>query len=487
METNQTPGRSGGRGGAHPTAAVVGAGIVGAATAYALARDGWSVTLIDGHASPGQGESRANGAQLSYSYVEPLATPDALRALPGWLLSADSPLRWRPRPEAAHLRWLAAFVAACRWSQVRRTTGALLSLSGLSRETLNRWLADQPGLGEQGLHARPGKLVVYRKAAAKAGVERQLAWQRELGCEQRLVEADECIALEPALAAGGGGPIAFGVWTASEEVIDAARLAQGLSEASGAELRFDTTVRAIERRGSAGLRLYLAGRPAGQRAGRAGSAWQPAEGTALVGQLAAGSGLTQPLAGGAIVAGPEADGAEPSGDVIEVDQLVIAAGPATEALLRPWGWAPPIEPIRGYSVTLPIIESAAAPRASVTDQGRKLVYARLGARLRVAGFAELCGPERRVDPRRIEALCQAVRETFRGACRFDDPQPWVGLRPATPSGRPLVGATRWPGVWLNAGHGALGLTLACGSAALLASVMSGQAAPIDAAPFAPER
>jgi D-amino-acid dehydrogenase len=477
MDTNQTTGRSGGRGGARPTAAVVGAGIVGAATAYALARDGWSVTLIDGHASPGQGESRANGAQLSYSYVEPLATPDALRALPGWLLSADSPLRWRPRPEAAHLRWLAAFVAACRWSQVRRTTEALLSLSGLSRETLNRWLAEQPGLGREGLHARPGKLVVYRKVAARAGVERQLAWQRELGCEQRIVEADECIALEPALAAGGGGPIAFGVWTASEEVIDAARLAQGLSEASGAELRFDTTVRAIDRRGSAGLRLHLAGQSVAQNAAQnAGNA-----------SLAGGAGLAELQAGVAGLGGPAAGRAGPPAGVIEVDQLVIAAGPATEALLRPWGWAPPIEPIRGYSVTLPIVESAAAPHASVTDQGRKLVYARLGAQLRVAGFAELCGPERRVDPQRIEALCQAVRETFPGACRFDDPSPWVGLRPATPSGRPLVGPTRWPGVWLNAGHGALGLTLACGSAALLTSMMGGQAAPMAAAPFAPER
>ena len=441
MNTTPTPGPSGGRGSARPTVAVVGAGIVGAATAYALSRAGWAVTLIDARPAPGQGESRANGAQLSYSYVEPLATPDALRALPGWLLSPDSPLRWRPRPEVAHLRWLAAFVAACRWSEVRRTTAALLSLSGLSRDTLNGWLAEQPGLSQCSLHARPGKLVVYRKAGARAAVQRQLAWQRELGCEQRLVEADECIALEPALAAGGGGPIAFGVWTPSEEVIDPARLAQSLVQASGAELCLDTTVRSIERRGAAGLRLHLAG--------------------------------------------PAADGAGPPSGAIEADHLVIAAGPATEALLRPWGWAPPIEPIRGYSITLPIVDTAAAPGASVTDQGRKLVYARLGGQLRVAGFAELCGPERRVDPRRIEALCQAVRDTFPGACRFDDPQPWVGLRPATPGGRPLVGATRWPGVWLNAGHGALGLTLACGSAALLTSMMSGQGAVIPAAPFAP--
>lgn len=469
MDMHPTPGRVGGPGSARPTAAVVGAGIVGAATAYALARAGWAVTLIDARPAAGQGESRANGAQLSYSYVEPLATPDALRALPGWLLSADSPLRWRPRPEVAHLRWLASFVAACRWSEVQRTTAALLSLSGLSRDTLNSWLGEQPGLAERSLHARPGKLVVYRKPGARGAVERQLAWQRELGCEQRLVEADECLALEPALAAGAGGPIAFGVWTPSEEVIDAALLAQGLAQASGSALRFGTTVRAIERRRGGGLRLQLSGAAA---EGLANAAAAPAGQADAPGERAAGDG-------GGVGSGSGEH------DVLDVDHLVIAAGPATEALLRPWGWAPPIEPIRGYSITLPIVQGDAAPRASVTDQGRKLVYARLGTQLRVAGFAELCGPERRVDPRRIDALCQAVRDTFPGACRFDDPQPWVGLRPATPGGRPLVGPTRWPGVWLNAGHGALGLTLACGSAALLTSMMSGQGAPIPATPFRP--
>ncbi|NRF66271.1 FAD-dependent oxidoreductase [Aquincola sp. S2] len=417
------------------TVCIVGAGIVGAATAYALAREGWQVTLVDARPAPGLGESRANGAQLSYSYVEPLATPAALRALPGWLLSDDSPLRWRPRPEAAHLRWLAAFVAACRWSEVRRTTAALLALSGLSRTTLQRWLAEQPGIAGAALHRQPGKLVLYRDAAARAAVERQLAWQRALGCTQRVVNADECRALEPALgasAAAGGGPIAFGVWTADEEVIDASLLAQALVDASGATRCFGSPALGFELRGGRVVALRLAGR------------------------------------------------------TLEADQFVLAAGPACAELLQPLGWAPAIEPIRGYSITLPVVDAAVAPRASVTDQGRKLVYARLGEQLRVAGFAELCGLDRRIDPRRIAALCDAVRETFPGACRFVDPQPWAGLRPATPGGRPLVGATRWPGLWLNAGHGALGLTLAGGSAALITDLMSGRHAAIETRPFSVE-
>ncbi|MBI3369353.1 MAG: FAD-dependent oxidoreductase [Burkholderiales bacterium] len=408
---------------------VIGAGIVGAATAYRLSREGWRVTLVDALAAPGLGESRANGAQLSYSYVEPLATPAALLALPRWLLSADSPMRWQPRWEVAHWRWLLSFVAACRWPQVRRTTAALLALSTLSRDTLHRWLHELPDLAAAAHHARPGKLVLYRDAGARGAVLRQLQWQHELGCAQRVVSADECRQLEPALAATGGGPIAFGVWTQSEEVVDPSLLAQQLARASGATLHLGVTARRFEHANGRVQALDL-----GQQR-------------------------------------------------IAADHFVLAAGPASAALLRPLGAPPPIEPIRGYSVTLPVVDARAAPRASVTDQGRKLVYARLGGTLRVAGFAELCGIDRTLDPRRGQALCDAVRATFPQACSFDDPRPWVGLRPATSSGRPWVGATRWPGLWLNAGHGSLGLTLACGSAALLADLMSGRVPAVDPSPF----
>ncbi|MFN6996512.1 MAG: FAD-dependent oxidoreductase [Aquincola tertiaricarbonis] len=412
-------------------ACVIGAGIVGAATAHALAERGWRVTLVDAHAQPGRGESLGNGAQLSYSYVEPLATPDALKNLPKWLLLPDSPLRWRPQPRFSHARWLSEFVAACQWPTVRRTSEQLLSLAAESRRTLHRWLAALPGSAEATRHTQTGKLVIYRKPEALAGVQRQIEWQRAWGCAQAIVGADEVRRLEPALAATGGGPIAFGVWTATEEVIDAARLAVLLAQASGATLRLGRPVQRLVRD-------------------------------------AAGRVVAAELAGG---------------ERIEADAIVMAAGPATVQLLKPLGARPPIEPIKGYSVSLPIVDDAAAPRVSITDNGRKLVHARLGDRLRVAGFAELIGMSRVLPPARIEALCQSVRETFPGACSFDDPQPWTGLRPATPSGRPQVGATRWPGLWLNAGHGALGLTLSCGSASLLADLMEGREPAVDPTAF----
>jgi D-amino-acid dehydrogenase len=415
-------------------ACIVGAGIVGCATAYALAREGWRVTLVDAHAAPGQGASLANGAQLSYSYVEPLASPAALRALPAWLLQPSGPARWRPRGDTAHWAWLAAFMRACTGSQMRRTTAALLALSFLSRRTLHVWLDEQPGVAEAAQFARPGKLVIHRDAAGRDAISQQLEWKRAHGCNQQLLSGEECLAIEPALAATGSQGIAFGVWTPDEEVIDGPVLAAHLARASGADLQLGQPVLGFEPGGPAPRVLRLAG-----------------------------------------------------GRVVEADDFVIAAGTASAALMRACGQSLPIEPIKGYSITLPIVDAAAAPRASITDVGRKTVYARLGSRLRVAGFAELVGFDTRIAAARIEALVAATQAAFPGACDASDASPWTGLRPATPSGLPLIGVTRWRNVWVNSGHGPLGLTLAAGSAALLAHAMAGEALPIDAAPFAVPR
>jgi D-amino-acid dehydrogenase len=169
---------------------------------------------------------------------------------------------------------------------------------------------------------------------------------------------------------------------------------------------------------------------------------------------------------------------------VEADHFVIAAGTASAAMMHRFGHSLPIEPIKGYSITLPVVNDAAAPRASITDVARKTVYARLGNRLRVAGFAELVGFDAGIAHARIQALIAATQATFPGACDTREANPWAGLRPATPSGRPLIGATRCANLWVNSGHGPLGLTLAAGSAALLARAMAGDAALIDASPFA---
>jgi D-amino-acid dehydrogenase len=415
---------------------VIGAGVVGSATAMALAREGFQVTLVDAADRPGQGASRANGAQLSYSYVEPLATPAALRQLPGWLLSRDSPLSWQPRWQLSHWCWLAAFVRACTQARVQQTTEALLRLSFLSRDVLARWQREAPAEQPLGVQVRQaGKLVIHRDAGKRDAAQRQVAWQARFGCRQRVLDAEACRRQEPALA-HDRAPIAFGIWTPDEAVTDAQQLSQALATASGARWRMDTRVAGfVQRDGRVhALRCVDAGRPDRERE-------------------------------------------------IEADAFVVSAGPGAAALLKPLGVQLPIEPIKGYSVSLQVANAARAPQVSVTDAARKLVYARLGERVRIAGFAELRGVDLRIDPRRIQAMLQAATDTFSGAFQTGDPEPWVGLRPSTPSSRPLIGPTRIGGLWLNTGHGALGLTLACGSAWLLSQLMQGRTPSIDATPF----
>jgi D-amino-acid dehydrogenase len=171
-----------------------------------------------------------------------------------------------------------------------------------------------------------------------------------------------------------------------------------------------------------------------------------------------------------------------SGERIAADAFVLASGHGAAALARPLGLRLPIYPIKGYSITLPVRNAALAPKVSVTDAQRKMVFAPLAGQLRVAGFAELVGADLQVDPNRIQALVDAVHEVFPGACPPQaDPRPWAGLRPATPTSRPIVGATRWANLFLNVGHGALGLTLAMGSARVLEDALAGRASALASA------
>lgn len=391
---------------------VVGAGIIGLATAWELQRAGHAVVVLDRDA-PGHGASGANGAQLSYSYVAPLAEPGIWAQLPHLLLAPDSPLKLRPRLDPLQWLWGLRFLGACNARTARETTQELLQLAAQSRAAFDRMRAElEPDCD----FSSTGKLVLYADAAALQVARRQLELQRELGSEQRLASPDECAAIEPALD-GYQRHIAGGVYTPSECAADCLKLCQALVEAlaaRGTRLHSHTEVRDfVQERG-----LVRAVRTA-------------------------------------------------QGE-IEADAFVLALGTASHALGRRLGVYLPVYPLKGYSITVAVDGApGAAPRVSVTDSARKVVFARLGERLRVAGMAELVGEDRRIAPARIDALVQATRAVFaRAGARFEAPQAWAGLRPATPTGRPIVGALAPApaNVLFNTGHGALGFTLAFGSA-----------------------
>jgi len=397
---------------------VLGAGIVGLATAWQLNRQGFQVSVID-RAAPGAGASGGNGAQLSYSYVQPLADPSIWKQLPKLLLSPSSPLKLRPQLDPLQWRWALAFLAACNARTSRASTASLLALAARSRAAFEAMRAD---IAPDCDFSATGKLVLYAGAASLAGAQRQLELQRAMGSQQRLVTADECIAIEPALA-GYRARIAGAVHTPSECAADCLKVCTELLRAlraRGVRFLLDTGITGFDARD---------GRVAAVHTG--------------------------------------------AGDV-EADAFVMALGTASHRLGRQLGAYLPVDPLKGYSITLEVDPAAgAAPRVSVTDSARKVVFARIGSRLRVAGMAELVGHDASIPAQRIEALAEATRAVFPHAGRLDALQPWTGMRPATPTGLPIVGRLGGApsNMVFNTGHGALGFTLAFGSAERVAQAL----------------
>ncbi|RZJ14618.1 MAG: FAD-dependent oxidoreductase [Acidovorax sp.] len=398
---------------------VLGAGIVGLATAYELHQRGFKVTVVD-QAQPGAGASGGNGAQLSYSYVQPLADASIWRQLPRLLLSPQSPLKLRPQWDPHQWRWGVEFLRACNRHTSERSTRQLLDLAALSRQRLEAML--------QAEHldcdfSTTGKLVLYDTPAGLAAARRQMELQQPWGSAQTAISAAQCVALEPALA-HYRHHIAGAIHTPSECAADCLKVCQGLQSLLTAR----------------GVRFVLGARVDGfVRQGRR------------------------------IVA------AQTSAGIIEAQQFILALGSASHEAAQTLGFRLPIYPLKGYSITLNIADaSGAAPRVSVTDAARKVVFARIGQRLRVAGMAELVGHNHSIPPARIQSLCQATSALFPGCSDFAELRPWTGMRPATPTGVPMVGhhPQAPDNLLLNTGHGALGFTLAFGTAAQVAELLA---------------
>jgi D-amino-acid dehydrogenase len=401
--------------------AVLGAGIVGLSTAWQLQRDGFEVTVID-RAQPGQGASFGNGAQLSYAYVQPLADPSIWAQLPKLLFSRDSAFSLRLRLDPQQWAWGLRFLAACRADVSARSTAELLRLAEESREALQRLLADTQADCD---FQASGKLVMYGSEASFAAARRQMDLQRHLGgAEQHALTLAECLQVEPALA-GSGAHHVGGIHTPGECAADCARLCDalhGVLQARGVRFVIGDSVGALRRDGD---RLVAV---------QAGDQW------------------------------------------VEADAFVAALGTGVAAFARRFGVSVPVYPLKGYSLTLGVPDAPGlAPQVSITDAQRKVVFARLGQRLRVAGLAELAGHDTTLEPRRVAQLRRSAREVFPLACSGNDVQAWTGLRPATPTAVPILGAV--PGaprnLLFNAGQGALGFTLAAGSAQRVSHLLQG--------------
>ncbi len=404
---------------------VVGAGVVGITTAWYLLQAGWKVRLVDRAEAVATGTSLRNGGQLSYRYVSPLADVGVpLKALK-WLTETDGPLRFKPSTDANQWQWLGRFLMRCHGRANRETTAKLARLGDFSRQCMATLVAT---------HALPafdwkesGKLIVYRTPAT---FDRAARGSLVAGVQQ-VLSANECVAMEPVLASLNG-QIKGGIFTTDEAVADCHAFCVALMQLVAVHPGF---------LGKSIADATGFGRDANGRI-----------------QLLTTTGT------------------------IGADGFVLAAGIASRRLANSISLQLPLYPLKGYSLNAPIRPDDVPPKASITDFERKVLYARIGDKLRVAAMVDMVGEDERIDQERIESLLRIARADMPLAGDYSAAQTWAGLRPATPDGAPIVGPSSVPGLWFNLGHGPLGFTFACGTASILASLMgqAGSPLPLDA-------
>ena len=408
---------------------VLGAGVVGTASAWFLRERGHEVTVVERQRSAGMETSFANGGQVSVSHVEPWANPQAPLQILKWLTQADAPLLFRPRMDLRQWLWGARFLLECLPSRTRRNMLRILSLSTYSVAVL-RELRAASGLKYDDLQR--GILQLYTDSEGFDAAAEATELVRSHGITRELKTAEECVAIEPTLAPRREW-IVGGTYTAQDESGDAHKFTQGLAALAaerGVSMRYGVTIESIA------------------------------------------------VAGGN-VCGVRIVNEQGRKEVLVADAYVACLASYTPLLLAPIGISLPVYPAKGYSATLPIVNARAAPTVSLTDDARKIVFSRLGERLRVAGTAELSGYELELNQVRCEALTRRAHEWFGDAIDVSLPEYWAGLRPATPSNVPFIGKTRYPNLYLNTGHGTLGWTMAAGSGKAIADIVSGAKPEVD--------
>jgi D-amino-acid dehydrogenase len=412
---------------------VLGAGLLGVTSAYYLQQLGHEVAVLDRQASPAAETSFANGGQISVSHAEPWANPSAPLKVLQWMSQEDAPLLFRLRADTRQWLWGLQFLRECTPARTRHNIEQIVRLGTYSREMLKQ-LRSETGIAYD--HRTQGILHFYTSQKEFDAALKPAELMRELGCERRVVSADEAVHIEPALS-HVRSRLAGATYTAEDESGDAnlfAREVVRLCHDRGVQFLMSHTVTALRTIGGAR---------------------------------------------GAPIEHVEATDAEGRFQRIRGDAYVLALGSVSPLFAKPLGIRLPIYPAKGYSVTLPVRDEAKANQVSLTDDEFKLVYSRLGNRLRIAGTAELNGYDRDLNRVRCEAIVKRVEDIFPGAGDSTQAQFWTGLRPATPSNVPLIGKTRLPNLYLNTGHGTLGWTHACGSGKSVARIISGLAAEVN--------
>lgn len=405
---------------------VLGSGVVGTTSAWYLAKTGHEVTVLDRQPAAGMETSFANAGQVSPGYSAPWAGPGVpLKALK-WLMMRHRPFVIWPRADARLALWLAQMLANCTEDAYRTNKARMVRLAEYSRDAL-RDLRRETGIEYD--HRERGTLQLFRTQAQLDHVGDDTAVLDHFGVPYELLDAEGCIRAEPALSRVRGKFVG-GLRLPGDETGDAHVFTQrlaALAESIGVQFRYGVTISALE---------TFNGRVSAVRTDQG---------------------------------------------VFTADLYVMALGSYSPALLRPLGLKLPVYPVKGYSLTLPVTDADAAPVSTVMDETYKVAITRLGDRIRVGGTAELAGFSHTLRAPRRATLAHSVGDLFPAGGDLAAARFWTGLRPMTPDGTPIVGATSIANLYTNTGHGTLGWTMACGSGRVLADLISGSEPGTEAA------
>lgn len=403
---------------------VLGSGILGITTAYFLNERGFDVTVLERKSGPAEETSFANGGQLSYSHAEPWAVPSVLPKIIKWMFKENSPLVLNLRFDPAMWAWGLRFLAQCTNAKAKENALNTLRLALYSRDVLANIRAKVPF----DFHfLQKGVLHVFTDEKLLASAEKQAAFQADYGCEYQALDAAATVALEPALN-HLAPKIKGSVYHAQDESGDIYRFSVELAkycESKGVKFRYNADIKSM------------------------------------------------------IKEGDRIKGLRTSHGVVEADAYVMACGSYSTPLLNSVGVRLPIYPMKGYSLSVPISDESRVPSISITDQGSKIVYSRLGNILRSAGTAEFAGYDHTITQKRIQHLKNEMKRIFGDVSDYNKATGWACLRPQTPQGTPYIGKTHLSNLYLNTGHGTLGWTLGPGSSKIVSDIIAGEQPEID--------
>ncbi len=411
---------------------VLGAGVVGTSVAYYLARDGHEVEVVDRQAGPALETSFANAGEVSPGYSAPWAGPGVPLKAIKWLLMHHRPLVVWPLLDPAMWRWGMAMLANCNAGAYARNKGRMVPIAEYSRDCLKE-LRQDTGIAYD--ERAQGTLQLFRTQKQLDGIGGDVEVLKSYGVPFEVLDRDGFCRVEPGLkptqhrfvgALRLPGDETGDCFKFTEAL---ARLAQGL----GARFRFDTRIEALQ------------------------------------------------VGGGAIT------GVFTSTGLLRADRVVLALGSYSPLLLRPVGVDIPVYPVKGYSITVPIVDANIAPESTIMDETHKVAVTRLGDTIRVGGTAELAGYSLKLREARRATLEHVVNDLFPGGGDVPRATFWCGLRPMTPDGTPIIGATPVRDLLLATGHGTLGWTMAAGTGRLIADLIAGRKPAIDASALAMSR